>query len=757
MIDDSHVYSGKSAETDASLALDALRHVSPDCPREQWLHLLMSAKAAGVSMDDARDWSAKAPNRFDEREFSTTWRSISSDGGIGPGTLFAEAKAAGWTRSGDRRRGALSAASGSWPASGFRRTRSRHAGATKVVRPAVEVWARLAPAPKDHGYIVAKGGSADGLRQVPYDDPLVVNGVSVAGYLAVPLWRDGIADGELQSIQYIPRPEVAIELKSRGKPGKLTHPGFMESGWFMVTGGLELGDSIFVVEGVATGWACARATGQHVAVCFGASRVATVVKALRERYPKVRIVLVPDRGMEVDADKFANEYDCLVAAMPKAARRNYDACDFAAEHGHAALSTLLANARPPSGAWSVPEVASVSEWASARLDPGCIVENYVYRDVALLIAPGSTGKTTATLFEAVCIVLGRPLWGLRVVTPGPVLIVTAEDRREFLVARLREICNAMGLADAEMQQVRHMIRIDDRTGQAARRLTTIVNDIVEVAAFAMDIVNGCRRVGFAPVLVQFDPVVSFGVGEARVNDAEQGLIHAARVVMTELDCCVRLVHHSGKGPALEKRADQYAGRGGSALADGARMVSVMQAATAGELFKATRRSLEAGESAIALHRPKMSYAPAQDKNVIFVVRRGFSFEHVPLPTADSPEAAQAEQAQRRGSELRGAVLDAAESAWRSGMPASRTALARMVNGYRAEDKRAAVEQLVAEHWLLEVPVPPGWHRVNNSRRNFVVRLDAAERDELLSSGVAPAHKTTPPAGIALPPKATRIE
>lgn len=750
---DGYGYSGQSAGSDAGRALDALRHVSPDCPRERWVRLIMSAKAAGVSMDDVRAWSALAPERFDERDFSTTWRSISPDGGIGPGTLFAAANEAGWVNSGDGRlRAARSAASDSRPASGFKRTRSRLAGATKAVMPAVEVWARLVPAPEDHGYIVAKGGSADGLRQVPYGDPLVVNGVSVSGYLAVPLWRDGIADGELQSIQYIPQPEVAIELKSRGKPGKLTHPGAMESGWFMVTGGVELGDSIYVVEGVATGWACARATGRHVAVCFGASRVSTIVKALRERHPKVRIVLVPDRGMEADAEKFADEYNCLIAKMPEAAGRNYDACDFAAEHGHAALATLLENASPPRGAWSVPDFASVSEWASARLDPGCIVENYVYRDVALLIAPGSTGKTTATLFEAVCIALGRPLWGLRVVTPGPVLIVTAEDRREFLVARLREICNAMGLAEEEMQQVRQMIRIDDRTGQAARRLTTIVNDMVEVAAFAMDIVKGCRRVGFAPVLVQFDPVVSFGVGEARVNDAEQGLIHAARVVMTELNCCVRLVHHSGKGPALEKRADQYAARGGSALSDGARMVSVMHAATAGELFKATGRSLHDGESAFALHRPKMSYSPSQDKNVIFVVRRGFGFEHAPMLNADSPDAIQAEQAQRRQDALRGALLDAAEKAWRSGMPASRTALTKLVDGYRADDKRTAVEQLLAECWLLEVSVPPGWRPVNNSRRNFLVRLDPAERDELLSSGVSPAHKTTPPPGIATPPK-----
>jgi RecA-family ATPase len=404
------------------------------------------------------------------------------------------------------------------------------------------------------------------------------------------------------------------------------------------------------------------------------------------------------------------------------------------------------------GAWAVPEVASVAEWNSARLNPGCVVENYMFGDVALLIAPGSTGKTTATLYEAICIVLGRPLWGLTVVKPGPVLVVTAEDRREFLVARLREICLELHLDDAEQEQVRRMVRIDDRTGKAARRLTAVVNDVVEVSSFAMDIVNGCRRVGFAPVLVQFDPLVSFGVGEARVNDAEQGLIQAARVLMVELNCCVRLIHHTGKTPALEKRVDQYSGRGGSALADGARMVSVMQAVTFDELLQATGRSLRTGETAFALHRAKMTFAPPQDKNTLYIVRRGYHFEHVPLLTAESLEEVQAEQDRQRMAELRGAILQAAEAAWQSGMPVSRSALGKIVLGFRAEDKRAVVEKLLVERWLLEVAVPKGWRLVNNSRRNYVVRLDAAEREELLKTGALPTDKTTPPPSIATPPQ-----
>lgn len=290
-------------------------------------------------------------------------------------------------------------------------------------------------------------------------------------------------------------------------------------------------------------------------------------------------------------------------------------------------------ADPERGRWALPGTITPDEMHAARLSPRCIVENYLYADVGTLIAPGSTGKTTATLYEAVQIGLERPLWGLKVVTPGPVLIVTAEDRREYLVARLREICAALRLSPAETARVRDMVRIDDRT-TSIRKLTAIVSDVVTGSGFAEEIVSGCK--GFAPVLVQFDPMVSFGVGESRVNDAEQALIEAGRVICGGLDCATRYVHHSGKGSALDKRTDQYAGRGGSALPDGCRMVAVMASVDDAELHKATGERLGDGESAFRIERPKVSYAPPQ-RAAIYIRRRGYAFERLRVLDAVSSE------------------------------------------------------------------------------------------------------------------------
>lgn len=79
----------------------------------------------------------------------------------------------------------------------------------------------------------------------------------------------------------------------------------------------------------------------------------------------------------------------------------------------------------PDGPQSYPEIPPLAalridpaELGAANLTPQCVVESYLYADVAVFPGPGGTGKTTLFLFEVVHIVLGEPLYGLKVVTPG---------------------------------------------------------------------------------------------------------------------------------------------------------------------------------------------------------------------------------------------------------------------------------------------------------------------------------------------------
>ena len=273
--------------------------------------------------------------------------------------------------------------------------------------------------------------------------------------------------------------------------------------------------------------------------------------------------------------------------------------------------------------WTFPPPINGSEWVSARATPDCIVEGYLYADVALLNAPGGTGKTTLILKESMHIALGKDLWGRKIIRSGPVLLITAEDSREMLVARMRSIATEMALSPSEILTVQELVRISDVSGMGCK-LTKVEKDMVKSSGVVEDIVNGCRDL--PPVLIIIDPAVSFGVGESRVNDAEQGLIEVGRELRRKLNCCVRYIHHTGKVNAANKSSGQYAGRGGSAFADGSRMVAIMHAYDGAEWQELTGERLEKDETGLVLSLPKVSYAAPQE--AIYVVRKGFTFRQL---------------------------------------------------------------------------------------------------------------------------------
>lgn len=287
-------------------------------------------------------------------------------------------------------------------------------------------------------------------------------------------------------------------------------------------------------------------------------------------------------------------------------------------------------------AFEYPEAIENDEWEIARPAPDCIVENYAYADVAVMVAPGGTGKTTLVLYESIHIVLGLDLWGNRVIKPGNVLIITAEDTREMLIARLRDICREMALTPDQIDLVRDGVRIADVSG-ASCKLTAVLDDVVRPNHVVEEIIRA--SLGSPPVLIVIDPAVSFGVGESRTNDAEQGLVEAGRKLRSALNCCVRYIHHSGKQNARDKATDQYAGRGGSAFADGARMVSALANYSGinneetAQWQKITGYTLNRSENGIVLALPKMSYAPPQPS--IYIVRQGYSFTRIQPASKDA--------------------------------------------------------------------------------------------------------------------------
>lgn len=297
---------------------------------------------------------------------------------------------------------------------------------------------------------------------------------------------------------------------------------------------------------------------------------------------------------------------------------------------------------PEPSLFAFPSLAppTVAELDELTLTPRCLVHGLLFADLRLRIAPGGVGKTTLALYEGMMLALGRPVWGFEPIAPANTLIVTREDPRSILLARLRELMNAAGLTYSECTEVLQRVRVLDLSSLNFR-LCAVVGDVVLPNRPGIDeLLLHLHRSGFRPDWLIFDPAVSLGVGEARVNDGEQGLIEAGRLLRNELGACVEFIHHSGKANARDGTLDQYSGRGGSAFSDGARMVAVLQPVNPETWLKDVGIPLVDGESGLIMALPKTSYSPPIQP--IYIRRRGWTFELVnacPVTPERSQEAA----------------------------------------------------------------------------------------------------------------------
>jgi len=190
--------------------------------------------------------------------------------------------------------------------------------------------------------------------------------------------------------------------------------------------------------------------------------------------------------------------------------------------------------------------------------------------------------------------------------------------------------------------LRQRIRIKDLTGETFR-LITIDNESIVTHSVVDEIVDTMRD--DPPVLFIIDPMVSFGTGENRVNDMEQGLVTAARRIVRKLGCCVRYVHHTGQEVARNRTVDAYATRGGTALPDGCRMVAILHCHDGDENAKPPQ-SLAVGQL-LRLSLPKVSWARKQKP--IWISRDGCKFDYAdeqpPVPR-EVEAAAEADQVER---------------------------------------------------------------------------------------------------------------
>ncbi len=397
---------GESMMSELNRASSALMHLDSGCSREEWVKAGMAAKAAGLCFDDFHSWSMPAHNYKGESDCRAVWKSFNESGGVTSASLYRMAFAKHWQDPAKRQH------TGSGGRASFIPAASKKAFAKPIKKPestkAAEILNCCKPAQENHSYVIRKSGLPDGLRIYPFDaPPLLIRGENVAGWLVVPC---NDLRGNIQTLQFISENGLKLNL-----------PGASFKNGCYVLG--DIGNRVYIVEGIGQAWAVHAATNAAVVVSFGASRMGAVATSLREQYQAACLVIMPDRGKEIQAEAIAVAVNGAWCELPNDKPNNYDASDYAMECGIDALAKLLSRTKASRMRFNL---LSGTELSNTQPMHWMVRGVLPMKGLAALYGPSGSGKSFIALDVAASVAGGDCSWFGHRVTECPVTYCALE-------------------------------------------------------------------------------------------------------------------------------------------------------------------------------------------------------------------------------------------------------------------------------------------------------------------------------------------
>lgn len=273
---------------------DALAHISPDLPRDEWAQMAMALKAefGGDGFDPFDNWS-QGGDSYKPADALATWKSVKAGGGITIATLIQQARAGGWQPtktepSPEEKIELMKAQAARREKVAAQQAKADAAQADKVVNcleRSAKIWDAL-PEGGASDYLSAKQVRAWGVR-------------FSRGAVVVPV-RD--AERTLVGLQFI-----------KGDGAKKFLTGTQKRGSWHLLGDVTPRAPIAVAEGYATAASIHQAMGWTVAVAFDAGNILPVVKALHAQHPEAMFMICAD-------DDYKTQGNPGVAVATKAAQ-----------------------------------------------------------------------------------------------------------------------------------------------------------------------------------------------------------------------------------------------------------------------------------------------------------------------------------------------------------------------------------------------------------------------------------------------------
>ena len=251
----------------------ALAHVSPD-DRETWVAMGMAVKAElGADGFDLWDSWSQQSDRYQRAAAKAVWKSF-RPGKIGIGTLFHEARRAGWREDAPYVPPDPAIAAARRAARQEQEAREaafRNRLARSAADRAAALWSEASPVGQS-AYLERKGVEAESVRFLP------------DGSLVVPMIRYGESPA-LVGIQRIAADGDKRFLTGTAKQGSACRLGLV-----------VVGAPLLLCEGLATGLTLRAATGRKlpVFVAFDAGNLLPVAMLLRDLHPDSHLLVCAD-------------------------------------------------------------------------------------------------------------------------------------------------------------------------------------------------------------------------------------------------------------------------------------------------------------------------------------------------------------------------------------------------------------------------------------------------------------------------------
>lgn len=209
--------------------------------------------------------------------------------------------------------------------------------------------------------------------------------------------------------------------------------------------------------------------------------------------------------------------------------------------------------------WRLPSDIPPRQWLYGRQ----LIRGFL----SLTVAPGGLGKSSMLIAEALAMVSGKALLGIRPIRPLKVWVWNGEDPHEETARRIVAACKHYGLTKADLLGRLFMDSGRDLPINLASYASGQVTVGVEQANALIDAI---KRAQIDVLIV--DPFVTTHQVPENDTTAMNAVVATFRDIASKANCAIELVHHVSKNGAMNSHEmGIYASRGAGALIDGVRV------------------------------------------------------------------------------------------------------------------------------------------------------------------------------------------